>query len=128
MSVKPYDIVLVRTDVSQRYGEPGYEMLHPRPAPRRDRMARRAGVKLIGIDTWGIDRPFDLMAEEARAGDDAQLWESHKFGADEEYLQIEKLANLAALPRPFGFQVLALPVHLERASGAWARVVALVPR
>jgi kynurenine formamidase len=126
-ALKPYDIVLVRTDVSERYDEPGYEMLHP--GLRRDATAYLVGqgVKLIGIDAWGIDRPFDLMAEEARAGDDAQLWESHKFGADEEYLQIEKLANLAALPRPFGFQVLALPIHLERASGAWARVVALVP-
>ena len=83
-------------------------------------------MRLIGIDAWGIDRPFDLMAGEALAGDDAQLWESHKFGADEEYLQIEKLSNLGALPAPFGFQVLALPIHLEAASGAWARVVALV--
>jgi kynurenine formamidase len=66
------------------------------------------------------------MSEEARAGDHEQLWESHKFGADEEYCQIEKLCNLDALPTPHGFQVLALPIHLERASGAWARVVALV--
>src|SRR3954463_15321261 len=127
-ALKPYDIVLVRTDVSERYGEPGYELLHP--GLRRDATAWLVGqgVKLIGIDAWGIDRPFDLMADEARAGDDVQLWESHKFGADEEYLQIEKLCNLAALPSPFGFQVLALPVRLEGASGAWARVVALVPR
>jgi kynurenine formamidase len=54
-----------------------------------------------------------------------QLWESHKFGSEQEYCQIEKLVNLDALPRPFGFQVLALPVSIERASGAWARVVAL---
>jgi kynurenine formamidase len=125
--LKPYDIVLVRTDVSERYGEPGYELLHP--GLRRDATAYLVGqgVKLIGIDAWGIDRPFDVMAAEAKAGDDAQLWESHKFGADQEYLQIEKLSNLAALPRPTGFQVLALPIRLERASGAWARVVALVP-
>jgi kynurenine formamidase len=114
--------------VSEHYGQAGYELLHP--GLRRDATAWLVGqgVKLIGIDAWGIDRPFDVMAEESRAGDHAQLWESHKFGADEEYLQIEKLSNLAALPRPFGFQVLALPIHLERASGAWARVVALVPR
>ena len=126
-TLEPYDIVLVRTDVSERYDEPGYELLHP--GLRRDATAYLVGqgVKLIGIDAWGIDRPFDLMSEEARAGDDAQLWESHKFGAEQEYLQIEKLSNLAALPSPTGFQVLALPIRLERASGAWARVVALVP-
>jgi len=125
--LEPYDIVLVRTDVSERYGEPGYDLLHP--GLRRDATAWLVGqgVKLIGIDAWGIDRAFDVMADEARAGDDAQLWESHKLGADDEYLQIGKLSNLAALPRPFGFQVLALPIHRERASGAGAGVGALVP-
>ena len=126
-TLKPYDIVLVRTDVSKCFAEPGYDLLHP--GLRRDATAWLVdhGVKLIGIDAWGIDRPLDLMAAEALAGDTAQLWESHKFGADREYCQIEKLCNLDRLPRPFGFQVLALPVSLEAASGAWARVVALVP-
>jgi kynurenine formamidase len=126
-AIKPYDIALVRTDVSEHYDEPGYEQLHP--GLRRDATAFlvEQGVRLIGIDAWGIDRAFDLMTHEALAGDSSQLWESHKFGADHEYCQIEKLSNLAALPIPFGFQVIALPISLERASGAWARVVALVP-
>jgi kynurenine formamidase len=67
------------------------------------------------------------MTREALTGDDAQLWESHKYGADHEYCQIEKLSNLSAIPQPFGFTVLALPIRIERASGGWARVVALVP-
>jgi kynurenine formamidase len=126
-TIKRYDIVLVRTDVSEHYDEPGYEHLHP--GLRRDATAYlvEQGTRLIGIDAWGIDRPFDLMAAEALAGDTAQLWESHKYGADHEYCQIEKLTNLAAIPIPFGFQVIALPVSIERASGGWARVVALVP-
>jgi kynurenine formamidase len=126
--LKPYDIVLLRTDVSKRFGEPGYEQLHP--GLRRDATAWLVaqGVKLIGIDAWGIDRAFDLMVEDVRRGDTAQLWESHKFGADEEYSQIEKLCNLDRLPRPHGFQVIALPVSLEKASAGWARVVALCPR
>jgi kynurenine formamidase len=126
-AIAPNDIVLIRTDVSERYDEPGYEQLHP--GLRRDATAYlvEQGARLIGIDAWGIDRPFDLMSADALAGDDAQLWESHKYGADHEYCQIEKLANLAAIPVPFGFQVIALPISLERASGAWARVVALVP-
>jgi kynurenine formamidase len=125
-ALEPYDIVLVRTDVSKRFGEPGYELLHP--GLRRDATAWlvEQGVRLIGIDAWGLDRAFDLMAAEAKAGDTAQLWESHKYGADHEYCQIEKLCNLDAIPRQHGFQVLALPVSIERASGAWARVVALI--
>ena len=86
------------------------------------------GVRLIGIDAWGLDRAFDVMAQEALAGDTAQLWESHKFGAEAEYCQIEKLTNLDQLPSPTGFTVLALPVRLAQASGGWARVVALLPQ
>jgi kynurenine formamidase len=125
-ALKPHDIVLVRTDTSLRYEQPGYDMLHA--GLRRDATAWLVGqgVKLIGIDAWGIDRPFDLMAAEAKAGNPEQLWESHKFGSEQEYCQIEKLSNLAALPCPHGFHVLALPVSIEAASGAWARVVALV--
>jgi hypothetical protein len=67
-----------------------------------------------------------VMVEEARGGDIAQFWASHKLGADREYCQIEKLCNLDALPEPHGFQVIALPVSIARWSAAWARVVALV--
>ena len=125
--IKQHDIVLVRTDTSLRYGEPGYDQLHP--GLRRDATAYLVehGARMIGIDAWGIDRPFSLIREDALKGDYAQIWESHKYGADNEYLQIEKLDNLAALPSPTGFTVLALPIRLERASAAWARVVALVP-
>jgi kynurenine formamidase len=121
------DIVLIRTDVSDSYGEPGYDLRHPGLRVDATAWLVGQGVRLIGIDAWGLDRPFDLMAEQARAGNPDQLWETHKFGADHEYCQIEKLCNLAALPRPFGFQVLALPIAIAGAGGGWARVVALVP-
>lgn len=126
--LKPFDIVLVRTDVSRHYREPGYEMRHP--GLRRDATSYMVsqGVRLIGIDAWGLDRAFDVMADAALAGDTAQLWESHKFGAEAEYCQIEKLTNLDQLPSPTGFTVLALPVRLAQASGGWSRVVALVPQ
>jgi len=123
---KSGDIALIRTDVSKRFGEAGYEQLHP--GLRRDATAYlvEQGVKLIGIDAWGIDRPMEIMAAEVREGDLSQLWESHKYGAENEYAQIEKLCNLDSIPRPHGFHVLALPILIEGASAAWARVVALV--
>jgi kynurenine formamidase len=124
--LKPYDIVLLRTDVSQQYGEPGYDLRHPGLRREATKWLVEHGVRLIGIDAWGLDRAFDIMADEARAGNKDQLWESHKFGVDMEYCQIEKLTNLAAIPQPFGFQVLALPVKIERASAGWSRVIALV--
>jgi len=125
--VKRNDIALVRTDVSEHFGEPGYDMLHPGMRECATRFLLDQGVNLIGIDAWGLDRPFDLMVAEAKAGDRHQLWESHYVGIDRPYSQIEKLVNLKALPRPHGFCVLALPIRLEKASGAWSRVIALVP-
>jgi kynurenine formamidase len=126
-TLKQDDIVLVRTDTSQFYGEAGYDLRHPGLRVEATRFLVEHGVMLIGIDAWGLDRPFDVMATEARAGDTAQLWESHKYGAEAEYCQIEKLTNLAQLPCATGFTVLALPVRIAAASAAWSRVVALVP-
>lgn len=126
-SIKANDIVLIRTDVSKHYNEPGYDLLHP--GLRRDATAYLVenGARLIGIDAWGLDRPMDLMAADALSGDTDQLWESHKYGATHEYSQIEKLCNLDRLPaKGYGFHILALPIRLENASGAWSRVVALV--
>jgi kynurenine formamidase len=123
---KQNDIALVRTDVSERFGEKGYDLLHPGLRREATAWLVEHGVRLIGIDAWGIDRPMDVMAEEARAGDHGQLWESHKYGAENEYSQIEKLCNLKTIPRPHGFQVLAMPVVIEGASAGWARVVALI--
>lgn len=124
--VQPYDIALVRTDASKRFRTPGYDRVHP--GLRRDatELLIDLGVRLVGIDAWGLDRPFPVMVEEARRGNPEQLWESHLLGRHKEYSQIEKLCNLDQIPLPFGFAVAAFPVNLARASGAWARVVALV--
>jgi kynurenine formamidase len=124
--IAPGDIVLVRTDTSRLFGEPGYQQRHPGLRRSATRYLVEAGVKLIGIDAWGLDRPFRVMVQEAQAGDRDQFWESHRFGEEQEYCQIEKLDNLDQLPAPTGFDVAAFPVKLERASGAWARVVAIV--
>jgi kynurenine formamidase len=120
------DIALVRTDASKRFRTAGYDRVHP--GLRRDatELLIDLGVRLIGIDAWGLDRPFSVMVEEARRGNPGQLWESHVLGREKEYSQIEKLCNLDRIPRPHGFAVAALPVRLAGASAAWARVVALV--
>ena len=123
--IRPFDIVLLRTDASKQFGNAGYHLRHP--GLRRDatQWLVERGVRLVGIDAWGLDRPFDIMAEEARRGDTDQLWESHLYGATREYCQIEKLCNLDRLPAPRGFRVAAFPVALELASAGWSRVVAI---
>jgi kynurenine formamidase len=121
-TLEPLDIVLVWTGTELK--APGYESRHPGLRVDATEFLVDSGVKLIGIDAWGLDRPFDVMIEDARAGR-AQFWESHLLGRRKEYCQIERLANLDALPRPTGFVVSAFPFKLERASAAWARVVAI---
>jgi kynurenine formamidase len=125
-SLKPYDIVLVMTGTDRRFEEPGYDQMHP--GLRRDatEFLVDSGVRLIGIDAWGLDRPFDVMVREARGGNKDQLWESHVLGRTKPYCQIEKLCNLDAIPVSYGFTVVALPISLEGASAGWARVVAIV--
>jgi kynurenine formamidase len=121
--LRPLDIVLIwtATDLKQA----GYESRHS--GLRRDatEFLVDSGVKLIGIDAWGLDRPFDVMLADAVAGK-AQFWESHLLGREKEYCQIERLANLESLPQPTGFTVSAFPFKLEGASAGWARVVAIV--
>ena len=123
--LQPGDIVLIRTDVSKRFHEPGYHLRQPGLRRSATEWLVESGVKMIGIDAWGLDRPLDLMVREAEQGDPSQLWESHFFGTEKEYLQIEKLANLDRLPRPTGFTVFALPVLLAHTGGAWTRAIAV---
>jgi kynurenine formamidase len=123
--LRPLDVVLIRTDASRHFGEPNYH--HRGVGLRRSATAWlvEQGVRLIGIDAWGLDRPFDVMAAEALNGDTDQLWESHYHGIEHPYLQIERLTNLSSLPRPTGFFVVALPFKLEAGSASWTRVVAV---
>lgn len=123
-ALKPFDIVLVRTDTWKRFREPGYDRTHAGLRVSATRWLVERGVRLIGIDAWGIDRAFDVLAEDALRGD-AVFWESHIFGREREYSQIERLAHLDELPRPFGFRVSAFPAKLAAASAGWARVVAI---
>jgi kynurenine formamidase len=121
-TLKPLDIVLVMTGTDLRV--PGYESRHAGLRADATEFLVDSGVKLIGIDAWGLDRPFDIMIEDARAGR-SQFWETHLLGRRKEYCQIERLANLETLPRATGFTVCAFPCKLERASAGWSRVVAI---
>lgn len=73
----------------------------------------------------GVDAPLHLQAEAARERDEPGVfWAAHQAGLP--YCQIERLANLGALPSS-GFQVACFPLPIVGASGAPARVVAIVP-
>ncbi|RMF91243.1 MAG: cyclase family protein [Nitrospinota bacterium] len=125
-TLKPFDIVLIRTDTDKRYDKPDYMEAQPGMTREATLWLLDQGIKVIGIDAWGLDRPFSVMVQDLKAGHVTAFWEAHYVGREREYLQIEKLANLDQLPYPFGFKVACFPVKIERASGGWCRAVAII--
>jgi len=123
-TIKPMDIVLIRTDNLRKYGaQPDNWDLQPGMTRGSTLWLIEQGVKVMGIDAYSWDRPSKFMREEMKQG--AQFWEAHYLGQDIEYCHIEKLYNLHLLP-PFGFTVAAFPVKIEKGSAGWARPVAII--
>jgi kynurenine formamidase len=123
--LSPNEIVLLRTDASKHFDNPQFINLQPGLHPQATHWLLDQGVRMIGIDAWGLDRPPRAMAQDHKKGIPNSLWPSHLVGRDREYLQIERLANLEALP-PVGFTVVAFPVKIEHGTAGWSRVVALL--
>jgi kynurenine formamidase len=118
------DIVLVRTGRDAFYGEPDYIARGPGVSAEATRWLYDCGVRVMGIDAWGWDRPLHLQAEDAlRERRPGIFWEAHQVGL--RYSQIERLVGLDALP-PTGFTVACFPLRIAGASAAPARVVAIL--
>ena len=125
-TLKPGEIVLIQTGADKHWDTPDYLASQSGLGLPATKWILDRGVRVIGIDAWGLDRPAAKMAEAYRAGDRDALWPSHFYGREREYLQIEKLANLDKLPRPTGFTVCAFPVMFRGASAGWTRAVAII--
>jgi kynurenine formamidase len=118
------DIVLVRTGRDAFYGQADYMRRGPGVTAAATRWLVERGVRVMGIDAWGWDRPLHLQAAEALERDEPGVfWAAHQVGAA--YSQIERLVGLAAVP-PTGFRVACFPLRLIGAGAAPARVVAIV--
>jgi kynurenine formamidase len=118
------EIVLIRTGRDAYYGQADYMSRGPGVSAPATRWLYDRGVRVMGIDAWGWDRPLHLQAAEALASRSAGIfWAAHQV--DLAYSQIERLANLDRLP-PSGFTVACFPLRLIGASGAPARVVAIL--
>jgi kynurenine formamidase len=125
--LRPRDIVLLQTGADKRLGSPQY---FAQPGLGREGVLWlvEQGVRVIGIDAYTLDRPFaSMVADYRKTGDGRFIWPAHFAGITREYCQIEKLANLDAIPRPYGFYVSCLPVKIRGASAAWCQAVAFVP-
>jgi kynurenine formamidase len=122
--LRPLDIVLIHTGRDEFYGRPDYMARGPGVTAEATHWLYEQGVRVMGIDAWGWDRPLWMQAEEAkREGKPGIFWAAHQAGLA--YSQIERLVNLAALPAT-GFTVSCFPLPITGASAAPARVVALL--
>jgi kynurenine formamidase len=121
----PLDVVLVRTGRDAQYGTLEYIGVGPGVTPEATQWLYERGVRVMGIDAWGWDRPLWMQAEDAKREQRPGIfWAAHQM--DLEYAQIERLCNLAELP-PMGFTVSCFPLRIAGASAAPARVVAILP-
>jgi kynurenine formamidase len=118
------DIVLVRTGCDRFYGQADYMDRGPGVSREATHWLYDRGVRVMGIDAWGWDRPLRMQAADALARDETGIfWAAHQ--ADLDYSQIERLVNLGQLPAT-GFTVACFPLRIVRASAAPARVVAIL--
>ncbi len=123
-TLKPGDIVLVRTGSDAFYGQPDYAFRGPGVTAEATRWLYDQGVRVMGIDAWGWDEPLDLQAREAMTAQEPGIfWAAHQ--ADLPYAQIERLVNLGELP-PCGFKVACFPLKVKRGSAGPTRAVAIL--
>jgi kynurenine formamidase len=121
------DIVLLETGADELWGQPEYLTEFPGMGAAATRYLVDQGVRVIGTDAYGFDKPFAEMATRYVDSDDnSELWPAHFAGRDVSYCQIEKMANLDALPRRTGIPLIAQPVKIQNASAGWVRPIAFI--
>jgi len=125
-TLKAGDIVLLRTGVDKLYGSPKYFADYPGIDISAIDYLLDNRVKIFGVDTMGIDRPYRFMLGEfLKTKDPKKLYPAHFYGRKREFIHIERLANLEKLPG-YGFKVICFPVRIRQTGAAWSRVVAIV--
>lgn len=125
-SLKANDIVLLHTGADKFYGTPKYFSDYPGIDTTAIDYFLDRQVKIFGVDTMGIDRPYRFMLKEfLETKDTAKFYPAHFYGRKREFIHIERLANLEKLP-DYGFKVICFPIRIKLTGAAWARVVAIL--
>jgi len=124
--LKPWDIVLIQTGADKYWGKPEYLESGSGMLADSTEWLIDQGIRVMGIDAWGWDRPFPtIKADYQKTGDKTIIWGAHKVGIRKEYCHIEKLANLDKLPKPSGFKVACFPIKVKGGSAGTVRVAAI---
>ncbi|MFH0763072.1 MAG: cyclase family protein [Candidatus Omnitrophota bacterium] len=124
--LRPLDVVLLHTGADKLYGGPRYFSDYPGVSVCAIDYMLDRGIKIFGVDTMGIDRPYRFMLKEFLEKKDSRyFYPAHFYGRKREFIHIERLANLGRLPA-CGFKVSCFPVRIKQTGAAWARVVAIL--
>ena len=125
--IHPLDIVLIQTGADVAWGTPEYLRRGAGMDRESTFFLTGKGVRVVGIDAWSWDRPLPLLAKEFKeTGDPRVIWEAHFAGIEIGYCHMEKMANLSAIGRPYGFTVCCFPINIKKASAGWVRPVAII--
>jgi len=125
--LSPGEIVLIQTGADELWGQPEYLSQFPGMGAEGTKYLVEQGIKVIGTDAYGFDKPFTAMGERyVESEDESELWPAHFAGREVEYCQIEKMANLDQLPRKTDIPIIAFPIKIEGGSGGWVRPVAFI--
>lgn len=125
--LKPRAIVLIKTGADKLWGTEHYFTSFRGMTLEATNWLLDQGIKVIGIDSFGFDAPFHQMIDKyLETKDQKALWPAHFLGRSREYCQIERLANLCALPLNREITVSCFPIKIKDAGAGWARVVAIV--
>lgn len=125
--LQPGDVVLVRTGADRLWPSPAYFRAFPGMSAEATNWLLDQGIRTIGTDAPGFDRPIGLMVQDYLADRHPEvLWPSHFLGRQREYVHLERLARLDELPAPGCFTVACFPVVVEGAGAGWTRAVAIV--
>lgn len=126
-TLKPMDIVLIWTGGDKFLGTDDYVNKYVGMMPDAVEYLLDQGIKMMGIDTIGLDRPcFNMFRDFLSTKDKSKIWPSHFLGRRREFCHMERLGNLGAIPKSHGFTLSCLPVKVRNAGAGWARVVAII--
>lgn len=126
--IKAFDIVLFKTGASEMWGSKNYFTKYPYLQPDVIEFFLNKQVKIIGIDTYSFDAPFQLMIDKYfKTKNKSVLWPNHFIGRSLPYFHIERLCNLDKIPSATGFKVCCFPIKIANSGASWVRTVAFLP-
>jgi kynurenine formamidase len=118
-TIKPLDIVLLRTDAAKQRLEKAYLTDHPGMTKEAVHYILDKGVKVMGIDAIGFDPPVAQMFERKK------FWEAHRVMREREYYHLENMSNFDQLPS-HGFKLSVFPIKWVNTTAAPVRAVAII--